>query len=81
MSDLTATNCGCGCDNDDRRGNGRSLFGGDCCSIVWALILLSLFCGNGSGFGFGRNGDDNGCCMILLLLLFCGGFDNGCSIF
>ena len=76
MSDLTATNCGCGCDNscDNGCGNGRSIFGGDCgCSILWILILLSIF-----GNGFGGCGCDNGCdnnnncCwIIILLLLFC----------
>ena len=85
MSDLTATNCGCGCDNgcDNGCGSNRPLFGGnDCCSIVWILILLSI-CGNSGCGNWGSNGCiDNGgnnCWLIILLLLFCGG-DNGFSI-
>lgn len=83
MSDLTATNCGCGCDNncDNGCGNGRSIFGGDCgCTILWLLILASLF--NNNGFG-GCDGDNNSCCWIILLLLFCGngnGFNLGLSL-
>ena len=52
MSDLTATNCGCGCDNGCDNNCGRSIFGGDncCCNIIWILILLSI-CGNGSFLG------------------------------
>ena len=38
MSDLAATNCGCGC--EDRNG---------CSSIIWILLLLCC-CGNGGGF-------------------------------
>ena len=45
MSDLAATNCGCGCDDNCGGGMARNLnFGGDCCSIVWILLLLSC-CG------------------------------------
>ncbi|MFQ7263197.1 MAG: hypothetical protein ACLRO4_02200 [Lachnospiraceae bacterium] len=36
MSDLVATNCGCGDNN------------GGCSAIIW-LILLSCLCGNGNG--------------------------------
>ena len=46
MSDLTATNCGCGC---NEMSNGNS-----CCSWIWILLLLSCCggCGNnGSFFG------------------------------
>ncbi len=72
MSDLAATNCGCGC-NDG---------GNNCCSILWIIILLSI-CGNGSGFNLGNNGCGNndgcGCLWIILLLLFCGGNNNGCG--
>lgn len=65
MSDLAATNCGCG-----NEGNG-------CCS--WIVILILLFtcggCGNGNGlFGsFGNNGcGDNGCSSIIwILILLC----------
>ena len=46
MSDLTATNCGCGCGGEDRCGNNNS--------CLW-IILLLFCCG---GFG---NGHDNGC--------------------
>ena len=73
MSDLAATNCGngCGCERNNN----------DCCSIIWIIILLSLFCGNGSTFGRDRDCDcgNNSCMWIILLLLFCGG--NGSSIF
>ncbi len=66
MSDLAATNCGCG--NDV--GNG-------CSSIIWIILLLCI-CGNNgnSGFNNGGCGGDNGCLWIILLLLFCGG---GCG--
>lgn len=74
MSDLAATNCGNGCGND-------------CCSIIWIIILLSLFCGNGSMMGRDRDCDcgNNSCIWIILLLLFCGGSNgsvfggNGCG--
>ena len=67
MSDLTATNCGCGCDGGSVRNN---------TSCLWIIILLFLCggCGNDGGYGFG--GDN--CCLIILLLLFCGG-GNGCG--
>ena len=42
MSDLVATNCGCGDNN------------GGCSAIIW-LILLSCLCGNGNGSFFGGN--------------------------
>ena len=64
MSDLTATNCGCGCEGN----NGIS---------ICTLLILLAFCGNGNGgCGFGGNGG-NDCCWIILLLLFCGGCGNG----
>lgn len=87
MSDLAATNCGCGC--DDRCGCGQeescgcgggmmNCFGnGSSCScILWIIILLS-FCGNG-GFGCNNGGcgcgcADNSCLLIIILLLCCGG--------
>ncbi len=91
MSDLTATNCGCG-NNSNVCCNGNGFFGGNC---SW-IILLVFFCG-GNGFGcgngcgngiFGRSGDNcgcgNDCCewliWILLLSSFCGnGFGNSCG--
>lgn len=68
MSDLAATNCGC------NEGNG-------CCSIIWILLLLSCFCGNGNSGFFGGNGGcgDNSCIWIILLLFCCGGFGDGCG--
>ena len=41
MSELSATNCGCGCDN----GNGMS-------SCLWIILLLCC-CGGCGGNGFG----------------------------
>lgn len=79
MSDLCnscSNNCGCGCDN----GCNGSTFGlgngNDCCSLIWILILLSIFCNNGSGFS--RMGN-NSCIWIILLLFFCGGSGCGCD--
>ena len=71
MSDLAATNCGCGC-NDE----------GGCNSIIWLIILLSC-CGCGNNGLFGGNGcDGNNSCLLIILLLFCcngNGFcGNGC---
>lgn len=67
MSDLSATNCGCGCERNER---GKNNF-----SCIW-IILLLLCCGNGS---WGCGGRDNGCdCLwIILILLFCCG--DGCG--
>ncbi|MGN0291341.1 MAG: chorion class high-cysteine HCB protein 13 [Lachnospiraceae bacterium] len=60
MSDLAATNCGCGCDNE--RG---------CNSIIWLIILLSCCgCGNNGLFG-GNDCNNNSCIWIIILLLFC----------
>lgn len=79
MSDLTATNCGCGC-NEVRSG----CFNGGC---SWIIILILLFscCGNNS-WGMGRSGcGDNNCWWIIILLLFfccgngCGDNDCGCG--
>ncbi|MBO5158314.1 MAG: chorion class high-cysteine HCB protein 13 [Lachnospiraceae bacterium] len=76
---------GCGC------GHERMSCGNDCCSIIWIILLLSIFCGGNNGFGFfGGNGCgcDNDCCgnnsciWLILLLLFCGngfGFNSGCG--
>ncbi|MDD6637342.1 MAG: chorion class high-cysteine HCB protein 13 [Lachnospiraceae bacterium] len=72
MSDLAATNCGCNtCDN-----------GCNSCNIIWIILLLSCFCGNGSSFSMngGNCGNDNCCWIIILLLLFCNnGNGNGCG--
>ena len=77
MSDLAATNCGCGCDNscDNGCGMGRGLFGsGDsCCNIIWILILLSIFCGNNHSDCDCGSWGNNSCLWIILLLIFCGG--------
>ena len=76
MSDLTATNCGCGCDNNCG-GNWANN------SCLW-IILLLICCGgcgnNRIGDGCGCGGDS--CLWIILLLIFCGGCGNngfGCS--
>ena len=67
MSDLTATNCGCG---RERSGNN---------SCLW-IILLLLFCGNsfGGDGNFLSNDNDGGCgCILPILLILCccgGGF-------
>lgn len=60
MSDLAATNCGCGedrggcgcnnnngcgCDNGCNNGWGLSCGNNSCCNILWIIILLCL-CGN-----------------------------------
>ena len=68
MSDLTATNCGCGCDNGNN---------GCCSTLIWLLLLTSC-CGNGNGF-FGGNGcgNDNSCLWLILILCCCGGCGNG----
>lgn len=89
MSDITATNCGCerdcGCNNGCNGGcnngcNGNGLFNfwggnGNCSCILWILTLLAC-CGNNDGCGCGNN--DNNYCLILLILLCCGGCGNGC---
>lgn len=84
MSDLAATNCGCGCNG------GMSTCGGNsCCNIIIWIIILSALCGNNGGFGsvFSNNGcgDDcgsgfggNSCIWLILILLFCGG-NGGCG--
>ncbi len=66
MSDLSATNCGCGC--NERRECGNN-------SCIWIIILLLCCCGN--GFGGHGNGCGNDSCLIILLLLFCCGGNNG----
>ena len=73
MSDLAATNCGCGCDGASGISN---LFGGGNCGCL-VLILLLMSCGGcGEGLFGGCEGGNNSCLWIILLLLFCGG---GCG--
>ena len=76
MSDLAATNCGCGCDGGNNNcfflilillfccggcGNGNGFFGGgDCCSSIIWLFILFSCCGCGNGI-FGGNGNGCGC--------------------
>lgn len=68
MSDLTATNCGCGCDNGNN---------GCCSTLIWLLLLTSC-CGNGNGlFGGNGCGNDNSCLWLILILCCCGGCGNG----
>ncbi|OUN90784.1 chorion class high-cysteine HCB protein 13 [Blautia sp. An46] len=79
MSDLAATNCGCGCDDNCGGGMSRGLFGGGCSCIIWILLLLCC-CGNGNTFS-GNDGCSDSSCLILILLLLCGcgnGCGNGC---
>ncbi|MBS5214944.1 MAG: chorion class high-cysteine HCB protein 13 [Clostridiales bacterium] len=76
MSDLTATNCGCGCDAPNTGNSGG-------CNLIWLLFLLCICGGNGSicggnnGCGCGNffSGENNSCLFIILLLCCCG---NGC---
>ena len=63
MSDLAATNCGCGCDN-----NGCNN-GCGCSNWIWIILLLAC-CGNGNGCGSGYGFGNDGCCWIILLLLY-----------
>ena len=63
MSDLTATNCGCGCEN----GNGMS-------SCLWIILLLC--CCGGCGNGFSGNGFGNDSCLWIIGHL-CGGGGGG----
>ena len=65
MSDLAATNCGCGCETANNNcGCGNN--------IIWIILLLSC-CG-----GWGHKGcgfcNDNSCIWIILLLFCCGGW-------
>lgn len=79
MSDLAATNCGCGCDNGCDNGSGAAFFGGNSCSCILWIIVLMYFCG---GNTYGNNGcgcGDNSCLLLILLLLCCGGNGFGCG--
>ncbi len=94
MSDLAATNCGCGddrpgcgcnnscgCNGGCGCGNGLSAFGnGSCSCILWIIILLCA-CGN-NGFGCNNGcgcGNGDSCWIIVILLLLCGGCGNSCG--
>lgn len=78
MSDLSATNCGCGCDSAMGRGGDCCGFGGNN-SCLW-IILLLIFCG-GCGGGMRSGCGNDSCLWIILLLIFCGGcgFGDGCG--
>lgn len=76
MSDLSATQCGCG-----------NIFGGGSCNnITWIILIILLLGGNSCGSFFG--GDGCGCggnnewIIIIILLLFCGcgNGNNGCGM-
>lgn len=80
MSDLAATGCGnndCGC------GNNMGLFGGgDCCSLIWIILLISCFGGNGCGNNLFSNNGSSCDLLILILLISCfsgNGFNNNCG--
>jgi len=87
MSDLAATNCGCGndgcgCNNNCGCGNGTGLFGDNSCSCILWIICLMCLCGN-NGYGCSNNcgcGNDS-CWIIIVLLLLCSGGcgNNGCG--
>ena len=87
MSDLAATNCGCGndgcgCNNNCGCGNGTGLFGDNSCSCILWIICLMCLCGN-NGYGYSNNcgcGNDS-CWITIVLLLLCSGGcgNNGCG--
>ena len=86
MSDLAATNCGCGdercgCNNNCGCGNGNSLFGDNSCNcILWIICLMCLCGNNGCGNGCGCSNGNDSCWIIIVLLLLCGGCgNNGCG--
>lgn len=80
MSDLAATgcgnnDCGCGCNN------GMGIFGGgDSCSIIWLILILSCFGNGGCGNGCGALNNGSSCdWLLLIILLSCfTGNGNGC---
>lgn len=76
MSDLTATNCGGGCNNRCDCDNGNS--------CIWIILILLLYSGNGFGGGCNNDCGNNGlfggdcsCIIIIILLLCCCGGGNG----
>ena len=73
MSDLAATNCGCGCD-DSCTGNSGCGLGrcfGDCNSIIWILLILCC-CGNGNnGCGCGQHNGYGMTAIVLSSYCFC----------
>lgn len=86
MSDLAATgcgnnDCGCGC------GNASGFFnGGDSCSLIWLILILSCFgnggcgCGNdGRCGGFSNGSSCDWLLLIILLSCFTGNCNNGCG--
>ena len=73
MSDLAATNCGCGgCEGGNN-------------SCIWIILLLLFCCGCGNGGsvfnngGCGCGGNDNSIIWIILLLACCGGYGGSCG--
>ena len=87
MSELTATNCGCGCDNGCTNSCGCGGNGNGCGlnnSCLWIILLLCC-CGGWGGNGCGGCGNGCGndsCLWIILLLCCCGGWGNngfGCG--
>ena len=89
MSDLAATNCGCGeertgcgCDNNCGCNNGcgnggMGNWGGNCCNIIWIIILLCFCGGNNWGNNCGCNHGNGDCCWIIIILLLLCGCGNG----
>lgn len=67
MSDLAATNCGCGCET---RNNGG------CGNIIWIILLLSCCGGWGNNNSCGGGWGNDSCIWIILLLFCCGGWGN-----
>ena len=67
MSDLAATNCGCGCEGVSSNSCNNSGCGFGNNWILWIIILLSCCGNNGCGNGCGFGGDN--CCIIIVLLL------------
>ena len=75
MSDLSATNCGCGCESGVGRTGGECGCGFGNNSCLW--IILLLFCCGGCGSNFGGGCGNDSCLWIILLLFCCGGFGSG----
>ena len=77
MSDVAATNCGCGCECQSG--------GNSCCNLIFLILILCCCCGGGNnngcfehncGCGCGCGGFGGDFCWIIILLLFCGGGNN-----